>query len=95
MIGVNGVYKAFKDLRPRAFRADLWRVVNLWDKGGIYMDAKFFFTTDIDWIDFENDDLILCADHGANFNSVMNGLVVMSQYHPGALNYIMEAVRNI
>jgi len=29
--GLGGVYEAYKLLRPRAFRADLWRQLILWD----------------------------------------------------------------
>jgi len=29
-IGVHGAYKAFKMLRPHAYKADLWRLMNLW-----------------------------------------------------------------
>jgi len=44
MIGFNGTYEAFKMLRPRAFRADLWRLLILWDQGGVYIDNKLVFS---------------------------------------------------
>lgn len=54
-IGINHAYLAYRSFRARAFKADLWRLMILWEQGGIYMDAKFFFTEYPDWIDFEND----------------------------------------
>jgi hypothetical protein len=34
----------------------------MWDQGGIYLDAKFFFTEKPDWIDFENEQFLVCGD---------------------------------
>ena len=43
-MGVHGAYDAFKMLRAKAFKIDLWRWMALWYYGGIYMDAKMAFT---------------------------------------------------
>ena len=43
-VGIHGAYDAFKMLRPKAYRADLWRWMALWHYGGLYMDAKMGFT---------------------------------------------------
>jgi mannosyltransferase OCH1-like enzyme len=43
-VGVNGAYDAFKLLRPKAFRTNIWRWMALWYYGGIYVDAKMAFT---------------------------------------------------
>lgn len=53
MIGFNGTYEAFKMLRPRAFRADLWRLLILWEQGGVYTDNKLVFSDKLEWIDWE------------------------------------------
>lgn len=51
----------------------------LWENGGIYMDAKFFLTEDAtNWIDFDNDELIFCAENGSGLTSVCNGFIVMT-----------------
>jgi len=61
-LNITGLYEAYAALRCKAFKSDLWRWAILWDQGGIYMDAKFFFTEKPDWIDFENEQLIFCGD---------------------------------
>jgi len=35
-LNITGVYQAYKDLRAKAFKADIWRWLILWDQGGIY-----------------------------------------------------------
>ena len=52
-LGVHGAYDAFKMMRPKAFKVDLWRWMALWYYGGIYMDAKMAFTHDVNsWLNF-------------------------------------------
>lgn len=43
-VNVTGAYEAFLELRPFAFKADLWRYCILWACGGIYLDAKMALT---------------------------------------------------
>ena len=43
--GVPGVWKAFSALRPVAFRADIWRLVALWNAGGMYFEHGTFRQT--------------------------------------------------
>ena len=46
------LYEGYYNLRPGAFRADLWRAVVLWQYGGMYLDNKDFFTLNVtDWLD--------------------------------------------
>ena len=79
-IGVHGAYKAFKMLRPHSYRSDLWRFMNLWYYGGIYMDAKLGLDMPAeDWIDFKNDEFLWCPDKQGTMSSHM---WVMTQYHP-------------
>jgi hypothetical protein len=60
---VDGAYEAFLNLRPPAFRADLWRYMVLWAHGGVYADSKMMLRMDPrDWIDFERDTLVLVKD---------------------------------
>jgi len=94
-LGINGTYKSFKLLRPKAFKADLWRWMALWHYGGIYMDAKMAFNSSTnDWIDFKNDELVLCMSPSLHVN---NAIMAMTQYHPYALmmiKHINEKVKN-
>jgi mannosyltransferase OCH1-like enzyme len=47
LLGIPGAYEAFKMLRPRAYRSDLWRWMILWKYGGIYIDLKIGFFDDL------------------------------------------------
>jgi len=53
---------AFKSLRPMAFRVDLWRLMVLWDTGGIYMDAKVKLLKPLQSIFDMNGNLQVCGD---------------------------------
>lgn len=55
-VGIPGVLETFRLFRARSFRKDLWTKLIMWENGGITMDAKFSFQTEIDWIDWENDE---------------------------------------
>lgn len=94
-IGIPGAYKAFHMLRPHSYKSDLWRFMNLWYNGGIYMDAKLGFDMPVEnWIDFKNDEFIYCPDQLVTVN---NAMIAMTQYHPlGALaaKMIIERVEN-
>ena len=73
-VGVSGTLKAFQDLRPGAFKADVWRYAILWACGGIYVDGKMRLAQDWDaflrkemtlgkyTFDDGNDHLISCID---------------------------------
>jgi hypothetical protein len=38
----KSVLKAFRMLKPGAYKSDLWRYCILWKNGGVYMDVKFY-----------------------------------------------------
>lgn len=90
-----GVFAAYKALRPRAYRADLWRQLILWDQGGMYMDAKLYLSSPLDWVDWDNDEYLVCGDHNQRFNTYTNGMIISTQYHPVRLEIILEAVHKI
>lgn len=94
-IGVHGAYKAFKMLRPHSYRSDMYRLMNLWYQGGIYLDAKFGFDMPVEkWIDFDNDQLAYCPDRLSTVNCAP---LVMTQYHPIAalgVKTIIDRVEN-
>jgi len=60
-VGVHGAYEALHKFRPHAYRCDLWRYMQLWDTGGIYLDAKLALTAPIsNWVDQWKDRFALC-----------------------------------
>merc|ERR1719375_1336719 len=69
----SSAFEAYSNLRPGAFRADLWRYMILWANGGVYMDANMVLKEKIDkWVDFDKDDLVLVKDTGDIRGSVSN-----------------------
>lgn len=61
-LGVFGVYAAFQQLRPMSFRADLWRLMILWENGGIYLDAKLRLTDNItSFIGVKTENVAVCS----------------------------------
>merc|ERR1712178_286122 len=62
-LGVHGAEKAYKLIRPYAYKKNFLQWMALWHHGGIFMDAKMGFTKPVsDWVDFKNDELVGCAD---------------------------------
>lgn len=59
------------------------------------MDAKLHFDSKVDWIDWENDDLISCGDWQSNFDIQWNGFSANTQYHPAKLHIIALSVSRI
>ena len=60
-MGIHNAYRSWKLLRPRAFRSDMWRWMILWKYGGIYIDAKMAFASNVDWLNFEDDEFVMCV----------------------------------
>jgi len=72
-LGLRDMGKLYSNLRPGAFRADVWRLLKLWAEGGVYLDANMNLTRRInDWVDFSNDELVLVQD---NWNGYWNGMI--------------------
>lgn len=53
-----------KQLRPVAYRSDLWRAMGVWDTGGLYLDHKMVLTLPLsDWANLTNpDEIVLPKD---------------------------------
>ena len=39
----------------------MWRWMILWKYGGIYIDAKMAFASNVDWLNFEDDEFVMCV----------------------------------
>ena len=55
---------AYQSLVPGAFKADLWRLLVLFEFGGVYADLGFLFVAPLHdtLVDFDNDELVLVVD---------------------------------
>jgi len=60
---IHGAWEAFQNLRPGAFRADMWRTMMLWAYGGIYIDCDIELKAPIStWIKSSHAKLFLVKD---------------------------------
>lgn len=51
---IYGAWDSYKNLRPGAFRSDLWRLMILWARGGIYLDCDLELKANLTiWFEFE------------------------------------------
>lgn len=98
---IVGVLRAFENIRPGAYRADLWRLLQLWDTGGIYMDSKLVLQGDLSaLVDFERNEFVICQDEPSSTPTrplFWNGLMAAAPRHPtilSAIRLIVEHAQN-
>jgi len=93
-VGVHGANKAFHELRPRAYRTDLWRYMVLWQNGGIYIDAKMRFRAPVSaWVDQANDSFVACYDLPAN-GVYWTAMLAARKHNPTLLAVIKRIISN-
>ena len=92
-LGVKGAERAYNLLRPYAFKKDLFQWMALWKNGGIFMDAKVGFNHSVaDWIDFSQDEFLMCADPEMITD---NMFTAMTKYHPYGLMMVQHIVDQV
>lgn len=65
------VYRAYKNLIPKAFQSDLWRLCVLYKYGGLYTDISLKMVEPVNFfVDF---DIVLCEDtnQGDIYNAIL------------------------
>ena len=99
--GVSGVFQAFKDLRPWAFRSDLYRAAQLYWTGGLWMDHKIWLTKDFStFVDVSKDTILLPSDIAhwkvpGGGRVVHNGILWSIPRHPILLRVIQRIIQNV
>lgn len=94
--GIRGVDKAYFNLRPGAFRADVWRLLVLWAEGGVYLDANINLKCSLrSWIDFSKDELVLVQDGGVEkgYWNAMMAAAPQNRYIEQAIKDIVEHIQ--
>lgn len=92
-LGIKGAEQAYNLLRPYAFKKDLFQWMALWDKGGIFIDAKMGFNHTVsDWIDFDHDEFITCGAPGMYTN---NAIMAMTKHHPYGLLQVKNVIDKV
>eukprot|EP00747_Dinoflagellata_sp_TGD_P137306 gnl/TRDRNA2_/TRDRNA2_175668_c0_seq35.p1 gnl/TRDRNA2_/TRDRNA2_175668_c0~~gnl/TRDRNA2_/TRDRNA2_175668_c0_seq35.p1 ORF type:complete len:379 (-),score=15.75 gnl/TRDRNA2_/TRDRNA2_175668_c0_seq35:106-1242(-) len=93
LAGIEGkAFDAFNNLRPAAFRSDLWRLMQLWYYGGVYLDMNIKLKAKLSsWIDFNNDHLVLVEDSGSKRSGYWNAMMASTPQSP----FIVEMIRTV
>jgi hypothetical protein len=86
------VLQAYRDLYAGAFKADLWRVCQLYINGGMYVDAKMYSVTSLQPL-LDTHDLILAID--INPTMIYNAFMAVRPRHPLMKLIINKIVNNV
>lgn len=90
---------SYLNIRPGAFRADVWRAVALWKYGGLYLDHKVMFAVDIDdFIDLDKPQHAMCPtdDPGQVDTALWNAVAYASEpYLPFYECVLKKVITNI
>jgi hypothetical protein len=94
-VNISGAYHAFLDLRPMAYRTDLYRAAQLWDTGGMWLDDKIWLTQNFSrFVNPSVDEIVLPIDTGAE-PAVHNGFLWSRPRHPAWEHIIQRIVSNV
>lgn len=92
--GILGARQAFANLRPGAYKADLWRYMVLWAYGGIYLDESVRLMANLSsWLDWQSDRLMLIADLGES--GYWNAIMAAPPRHVGIEFAIRQLIVNV
>jgi mannosyltransferase OCH1-like enzyme len=88
------VRDAYKKIIPGAFKADLMRYCILYEKGGIYLDAKMRPINGFKLVDVTDKEYFV-RDFNNTGGGIWNGFMVCKPGNNKLLNAIKEIVRNV
>ncbi len=86
------ILKAYDDIIPKAFKADLWRYCYLYIKGGVYLDIKTVCAKPLNAI-LHNKEILLIRD--INNEWIYNGIIGVPPAHPLIKIALDESVKMI
>ena len=99
---LKGLYEAYSNLTPWAYRVDIWRNAILFVNGGVYLDAKMILKSNYTaWVDVYGSKLSLCWDHpGHNKkffseNVYWNGVMASKARNPVLLTVLKQLISNV
>lgn len=85
--------QAYNDLLPGAFKADLFRYILLYLKGGVYIDSSMTAKLPLASLLRRSDTFVSCEDDG--HGGVYNAFIACSPNHPILRKAIELTVRNV
>lgn len=86
------ILKAYDDIIPAAFKADLWRYCYLYINGGVYLDIKTVCAKPLNSI-LHNKEILLIRD--INSDWIYNGIIGVPPKHPLIKIALDECVKMI
>ena len=90
------VLEAYKNLKPWAYKIDLWRLCILYKFGGYYIDT--FATPYVNMKEMTQDcncNFISILDSSLSGNGIHNGLIISKKGHPFLKQGITDIVQNV
>lgn len=94
-------YIAWKKIIPTAYKADLWRLCQLYKEGGVYVDSYAVAVKSIDEIieksglQKEKDIFISVLDCAESGSFIHNGLLICTAKHPIVKQSINDILTNV
>lgn len=88
----SSILKAYDDIIPAAFKADLWRYCYLYINGGVYLDIKTVCAKPLNYI-LHNKEILLIRD--INSDWIYNGIIGVPSKHPLIKIALDESVKMI
>jgi len=89
----KNVVEAYDGVAANALKADLWRYCVMYEKGGIYLDSKFYGIDGFKFI-YLTDKEHFCSDFNEKLGAVSNGLFICKPKNPFFLKAIHQFVKN-
>ena len=87
------VVEAYDSVAANALKADIWRYCVMYEKGGVYLDAKFYGIDGFKFI-YLTDKEHFCSDFNEKLGAVSNGLFICKPKNPIFLKAIHQFVKN-
>ena len=97
----NEEYIAWKRIIPSAYKADLWRLCQLYESGGVYVDSYAVAVKSIDEIieksglKEEKDIFISVLDCEQSSSGIHNGFIICTPKHPIVKQCINDILENV
>ncbi len=99
--GISGAYEAFSNVKPWAYKADIWRYAILWRHGGVYLDHECVLLEElsniVDILTVE-DPFHVCMDKGALGgikNKLWQGFLISNAGNPKILTALKISIENV
>jgi mannosyltransferase OCH1-like enzyme len=86
----------YRDLIPKAYKCDLFRLLAVYYFGGIYVDSAVQFLKPLNQIINDNDELILVKEDSSmsgNIYDINNAFIAAKQKHPLILDIILSIIQ--